>query len=125
MADADFMLALKNDPQTRQFAIVSHDEIKKEAHYEWLEKNIEHFQVAETNAGVRIGAIRIQDSEISIWIDKEYRSKGIGCMLIKRVAFKNMTAKIVDGNVASMRAFICAGFKPCLHVDNYYVLIYA
>jgi hypothetical protein len=38
IADADKMLTWKNYPETRQFAIASHEEIKREDHLQWLEK---------------------------------------------------------------------------------------
>lgn len=122
MSDADFMLALKNDPVTRQFAIVSKEEIKREDHLKWLEKNIQYFQVIEKWTGEMVGAIRIQDNEISIWIDKAYREMGIATKILSRINFIGCWGKIVDGNVASLRAFVKAGFTPRAHIDNYYIL---
>ena len=121
MSDADFMLALKNDPQTREFAIVSHDEIKKEDHYAYLEKNIQHFQIIEDNAGERIGAFRLQDNEVSIWIDKQYWSRGIATYVLQHQCDRNMFAKIVAGNIGSLRCFIRAGFLPKSFQENYYI----
>lgn len=120
MADADKMLEWKNDPETRKFAIVSHDEIKKEDHYKWLEKNIQYFQIIESIHGIT-GAIRIQDNEISIWIDYEFRGQGVASYILEMVSEKGMTAKIVEGNVASMCAFINADFKPISYHKNYYL----
>ena len=111
MADADFMLELKNDNDTRNFALSTSEEIKKEDHYKFLESNIQYFQVIE-DKGSRIGAIRIQDNEISIWIAKQFRKKGIALMTINTVKRFNMTAKIMVGNFPSLRAFIRAGFLP-------------
>lgn len=116
--DADKMLEWKNYSETRQFAIASHDEITKEAHYEWLKNNLQYFQII----GDGIGAVRIQDNEVSIWVDRGYRGYGVAAMVLELVSEKGMTAKIVDGNVASMRSFIKAGFIPTSHVDNYYIL---
>lgn len=130
MSDADFMLALKNDQQTRQFAIVSKEEIKMEDHVKWLEKNISTMYVIEKWTGERVGAIRINDKststnydkEVSVWIDKKYRELGIATIVLSRHEFFNCWCKIVDGNVASMRAFVKAGFVPSEHIDNYYIL---
>jgi RimJ/RimL family protein N-acetyltransferase len=102
--DADFLLEMKNYPETRKFAIATHDEIKKEDHYKWLENNIQYFQII----GNRIGAVRIQDNEISIWIDRLYWGQGIASFIIEQVYEENMYARIVDGNVNSMRCFIKA-----------------
>lgn len=117
MNDADFMLSLKNDLTTREFAIVTHDEIDRESHYKWLEEHLGEFQVMGNN----IGAIRIEDNEISIWIAKEHRGKGIASYILRLVSRIGMKAKIVDGNIASMRCFINASFKPIDHKDNYYI----
>ena len=120
MADADFMLQLKNYPETRTFAIASHDEIKKEDHYKWLENNLQYFQVIQDVTP--LGVIRIQDDEISIWVDKLYWRKGIASYILNKVAKEGMIARIVDGNVASMLAFINADFKPFHHEKNYYIM---
>ena len=116
MEDADFMLSLKNDPQTREFAIVSQDEISKEDHYKWLEDNLQYFQVIES--GVRCGAVRIQNNEISIWIAHPFRGNGIATFILDKVSEHGMIAHIVEGNVASMKAFIRAGFEPIGYVSQ-------
>lgn len=123
MDDADFMLSLKNDQQTRQFAIASHDEIKREDHIQWLEKNMLFFQVIDGPLE-KIGAVRVFGNEISIWVDSKFRGLGVATAIIKEVAKHGYTAKIVDGNVSSLRAFLKAGFMPVAHsaVDKYYLL---
>jgi len=124
MSDADFMLELKNYPETMDFAIQSHDEIKLIDHLKWLEKNIIFFQVIETDKGKRIGAIRIFGNEISIWIERNFWGLGVATQTIKKVAVPGMFAKIVNGNIGSFRAFIEAGFKPVSYEvsQNYYLL---
>jgi len=121
MSDADFMLTLKNYPETRKFAIASHDEIKKEDHYKWLEKNIQHFQIIEL-VDKAIGAVRIQEGEISIWIDRDMWGKRVATIVLNSLAEKGMWCKIVNGNVASFKAFVRAGFVPVQYQDNYYIL---
>jgi len=111
MKDADFILSLKNYMETRAFAIVTHGEIKKEDHYKYLEDNIQYFQVIEFSVDERAGVIRIKDNEISIWIDRKFWGKGIASFILEQCE-KGCTAKIVEGNIFSMRAFINAGFKP-------------
>jgi Acetyltransferases, including N-acetylases of ribosomal proteins len=127
IADAEKMLEWKNYPETRQFAIQSHEEIKREDHIKWLEDNVQYFDVIEfyiepLNTTVKAGAIRIFEGEISIWIDRAFRGKGVATRAIKKLAEADMVAKIVDGNVGSLRAFIKAGFLPVEHIDNYYLL---
>jgi len=127
MNDAEKMLEWKNYPETRQFSIKSHDEIKLEDHLKWLEDNVKYFKIIEfqvtaLHKTIMAGAIRLQDGEVSIWIDRAFRNKGVATNAIKEVAPCGGYAKIVDGNVGSLRAFIKAGFLPVKHIDNYYLL---
>lgn len=122
MADADKMLELKNYPETRLFSIITKGEIQPDAHYRWLEKNIQFFQIIELTDKT-VGAIRIQNNEVSIWIDKIYWGMGVATQILKRVAKEGMIAKIVNGNVGSFKAFVRAGFVPVAYLENYYVLL--
>jgi len=119
MSDAEKMLEWKNYPETRQFAIQSHDEIKLEDHLKWLEKNIQHFQIIEL-VEERVGAIRILNGEISIWIDRKWWGKGVATIALKRISESGMFAKIVNGNIGSFKAFIRAGFEPFTYVNSHY-----
>lgn len=129
MTDADKMLEWKNYEETRKYAIFSHDEIKREDHYRWLPDNIQYFRVIETDLGQPVGAIRLQGNEISIWLDREFRNEGLAFKAITKIWEEGTTeggsqtiiAKIVDGNIASLRAFIRAGFLPVSHQDNHYI----
>jgi len=126
MVDADKMLEWKNYEETRRFAITSHDEIKKEDHYQWLAKNIQHFRVIQiADGGQLLGAIRVQDLEVSIWVDREFRNLGIAKKTLQLISGQGMWCKIVEGNLSSMRAFIYAGFAPAEYVQasasNYYI----
>lgn len=123
MTDADFMLELKNDPQTREFAIITHDKIKREDHLKWLERNLHSMTIVEGKKKSKVAAIRITKSEISLWVSKNYRNKGVATAILKELPIEpEIIAKIVDGNISSFRAFINAGFKPIIHKDNYYIL---
>ena len=118
--DADKMLKWKNYPETRKFTIVSNVEIKREDHIKYLEKNLQYFQIIRVEGEV-IGAIRVKDNEIAIWIDREFWGCGFATEAIKTFSVKGMTAKIVSGNISSMRAFIKAGYLPESYQDNYYI----
>lgn len=118
MQDADKMLEWKNYPETRQFAIHSHFIIKRENHIKWLSKNLQYFKVIND----RQGAIRVQNKEVSIWVDRAFRENGLATEAVKKVSKHGMTAKIVDGNVSSMRCFIKCGYIPVSHEYNYYIL---
>lgn len=114
MTDSDFMLELKNDADTRFFALLTSEEIKKEDHYKYLEKNIQYFQVIEDGGTImqRVGAVRVQDNEVSIWIAPKFRGMKYATTVLKRVRKDEMTAKVMTGNISSIRAFIHAEFLP-------------
>jgi len=131
MADADLMLEWKNYHETKKFSILlHHEDIKKEDHYLWLSFHLPYFQIINASVVTKVdingatgitgpaGAIRIQDNEISIWVDRNFRGHQIASKALKLVATEGMIAKIVDGNIPSMRAFINAGFKPIEYVNN-------
>ena len=118
MADADKMLEWKNYPETRMFAIVSQDEIRRGNHLAWLKKNIKYFQIILCYGEV-CGAVRIQDKEVSIWIDRSFWGRGLATETIKMISQKGFTAKIVLGNVASMRCFIKASYFPVSYRGKY------
>lgn len=118
MEDADMLLQWKNQAATRKYSIVTHDFIKRESHIKWLEQKL-----ASTTTdflivllgGVPIGDVRIewdQPPDISLRITEECWSKGIGTQIIKDHSAPGMTAKIVEGNLASMRVFIRSGYEP-------------
>lgn len=131
MSDADFMLELKNYEETRKFAIFSHDEVKREDHIKFLEKNLDQFMVIikivikidkNMAAEERLGVYRINGQEVSIWVHRDHRGKQIALKTLNQISWTGMLARIVDGNVASMRTFVKAGFIPKEHKDNYYIL---
>jgi len=125
MGDAELLLEMKNDPVMRKFSIATHDEIKMTDHLVWLKDNVQYTYMIETDS-VACGDIRIKDGEVAIKIHEDYRGKGISTQVLKNVCekFDVLTAKIVDGNVPSMRLFQKCGFKVVDHKDNYYILKY-
>lgn len=123
MWDADFMLKLKNYEETRKFSISTPHEITREDHIKWLTENVQYFEVIE-EAGERAGAVRVQDNEISIWLDRDFRGKGLALITINSVKEKGMKAQIVKENIPSMRAFIRAGFLPKVVLNDVYLFEY-
>lgn len=124
MADADFLLSVKNDPVVRKFSIVSKDRIRRADHLVWLEKAVKDpkrkFYVIEYGE-TRIGDVRFdigKEIEVSIRIAKRWRKCGVGKAIIPFACWamasvypkKDFIAKIVDGNVASRRLFESCGF---------------
>ena len=120
MGHALQMLKWKNYPETRKFAIVSHKIISKSNHCKWLRGNLQYFQVI-LEKGKVCGAIRVQDKEVSIWIDRTFWDQGIAQKTIKKVSKKGFTAKIVEGHIVSMRCFINCGYLPVSYQGGYYI----
>jgi len=120
MDDAKDLLSWKNDPVTREFSIVTHDEIKWENHLKYLENHIQDIMIIELD-GRKCGDIRVDD-EVSIRLAPECRGKGIGYRALKMVVEPGMIAHIVYGNVASMRLFTKLGFMAFDHGEGYYKL---
>jgi RimJ/RimL family protein N-acetyltransferase len=121
MDDADFLLKLKNDPVMRKFAVVTHGKIKKADHIKWLKKHLGEISII-TEKGKRLGMFRIAAGEVSINLDPVCRGRGIGNKVLKQFCPKGVWAKIVNGNVPSMKIFLNNGFKITGYMDNYYVL---
>jgi len=123
--DAKLLFEMKNDPVMRKFSIKTNDKIKWDDHLEWLHYNLQYTYMIETD-GVACGDVRIKDNEVAIKIHKDFRGKGISTEVMMNVIEKydSLTAKIVDGNVPSMRLFQKCGFKVVDHKDNYYILKY-
>lgn len=120
MRDAVKMLEWKNYPETRKFAIASHDEIRFEDHYNWLANNLEFFWIILTDEDEVAGAVRAFYGEVSVWVDRSFRGKSLATEAVKKVSRKGFTAKIVEGNIASMRCFIRSGYEPVSYADGYY-----
>lgn len=120
MEDAARLLAWKNDPVTRRFAIVTHEIIPMQTHLEYLKGHLQDIQIIEYG-GVPVGDIRI-DEEVSIRLDPEYRGKQIGYKALSLVVRPKMVAKIVNGNIPSFRLFLSLGFKPKSYEEGYYIL---
>lgn len=120
MEESDLMLKWKNYPETRKFSIKTHKRIKKSDHEKWLKDHLGGlFLIVVDNENC--GALRVNKGEISIWIDKKYQGIGLATKAIKEVMWPRAKAKIVDGNIPSMRAFINAGFKPVSYQKGYYI----
>lgn len=123
MSDMLSLLRWKNDPVTRRNAIVTGDMIGLEEHIRWLkgtlaDPRVEFYIICQDQP---CGDLRFdvkEEIEVSIRLDPEYRGRGIGthavkmgCAMVQPKHKKNMVARIVDGNIASMNVFIHNGFK--------------
>jgi GNAT superfamily N-acetyltransferase len=89
----------------------------------WLSKDLDEIQMIEDE--VRIGMFRVsKEDEVSINLHPLHRGKGYGAKVVSKYTPKGVWAKIVDGNVPSMRLFVENGFKVIDHKENYYILKY-
>ncbi len=125
MEDAEQLLSWKNDPVTRQFAIVTHDEIKLENHLIWLSDALDNSSIellVIIDGHKNYGDIRFDFftdyTEISVRIEPAYRKKEIASIMLTEAIHEYfyqsslpLIAKIVNGNIASFRLFIGLGFN--------------
>lgn len=122
--DAANLLKWKNDPTMRKYSIVTSKKITMKDHMVWLKKHINQIYII----GEEFGDIRVSGKEVAIKLAPEYRGKGYGLEALRAIhrLFKDLTAKIVDGNIASFRLFLKAGYKPVAHRFSngvgYYIL---
>ena len=133
--DAPDLLQWKNDPVTRKFSIATHDEITESQHAAWMTA-----MLADPNRRTYIieydghpcGDVRIEvhaeHVEIAVKLDQHFRGRGIGSKAIRTVGNivqqemkKRLIAKIVYGNVASMRLFESCGYRVYSHGEGYYI----
>ncbi len=119
MDDAVFMLKLKNYHETRKFAIKSKGKILFDDHVKWLKSNLKYFQIIEYGKKIA-GAIRVENKEVSVWLDRAMRRKGLATQAVDSVSKHGYSAKIVTGNVPSMRVFITCGYSPVSFTNGYY-----
>ncbi len=130
--DAELLHRWRNDPSVRA---VSHttDEIPWETHVRWLASSLargdRHVLVAERR-GRPLGTLRFDVSgdraTVSIAVDPALHGSGLGPAILDAgdewlatndARVRNCRAEIRDGNGASVRAFLAAGYLPS--TDSY------
>ena len=122
------LLKWKNDPVMRQFSIETQKEIEMEDHIKWFRRNKQNIYIIYDD--IDYGDVRFDGDEVAIKVDPRFRGMGIGkkALELAKEMRDMMIAKIVDGNVASMRLFLSVGFKIIDHeTENeigYYILKY-
>jgi RimJ/RimL family protein N-acetyltransferase len=130
-ADAKNLWKWKNNYDMRRFSIKTTKLIRYQDHLDWLKNHLRYICVIEY-FDLPVGSVRVEHNEISIMLDEDYRGRGIAYEALESVKRNGLIAKIVDGNVASMRLFIKGGFKPIKHKQTmrdgkligYYILKY-
>lgn len=122
MKDAVFLLMLKNDRVMRQFAVVTNKKIKKKDHIRWLKDHVDEMKIVMVGTK-KAGMMRIsKDREVSINLHPKFRGKGLGGQILVNYCPSGVWAKIVNGNLASMKLFLNNDFKIVDYKENYYVL---
>jgi len=126
MADAERLLAWRNDPDTRRQSIHG-DEVGRDDHLSWLTRTLQsptcRLDIAMVDDDT-IGTVRADRGEdgieISITVAPEHRGRRLAAPLIRAVATAArrrwpdmpIIARIKAGNDVSIRAFERAGFTP-------------
>lgn len=127
MRDAELLHRWRNDPSVRA---VSHttDEVPWETHVRWLESSLargdRHVLVAERRSRP-LGTLRFDVSgdraTVSIAVDPALHGSGLGPAILDAgdawlaandARVQSCRAEIRDGNDASVRAFLAAGYLP-------------
>lgn len=133
MADAAFLLELRNDPTAFQH-FFSPQQVELTDHLQWLEQSLMNPRRALfiiEASGQSIGQVRfdIEDktAEIGINIAQAQRGKGYGVASIadschflmqNNPAINVIVARVKDENEASLKAFYKAGFKKIGSQNN-------
>ncbi|GGS17766.1 GNAT family N-acetyltransferase [Actinokineospora fastidiosa] len=115
-ADADRLLAWRNDPGTRRWS-VNPDPVSPETHRRWLAQD-RRLLIAE-EAGVPVGVVRfdpVPDGvEVSITIAPEARGRGLARPILQAaqdtIPGTRLLARVHADNTASRRLFASAGYR--------------
>ncbi len=121
MLDLERLLQWRNDSFTRQNSINT-EPVQRETHERWLKASLENrkrkLYIAEIS-GEPVGTVRLDQQEsgweLSWTVAPAARGKGIGKRMVKEATnliTGNLTARVKDGNLASVRIAEYAGFHP-------------
>lgn len=129
--DAENLLKWKNDETMRKYTIADNAIISMKDHMKWLKGHIDRIYIIEDKAtGEAMGDIRFEEDEMAIKVDPAHRGKGVALetLEVAKFMFDTLIGNVANGNVASMRLFVRAGFKIVDYkVENntgYYVFKY-
>ena len=134
LADAPFVYAIRNDPQTRA-ASLNADELSYEDHYKWFKASLTNpkrrlFIAEAAEESIGSGRMDLGNEGITLsWtLAPEQRGRGYGHSLVKALAALErgrLVALIRSENLASRRVAEGAGFRligekkgVCLHIRD-------
>lgn len=124
--DANRLMEWRNDPDAVRFS-VSGTWIEKEEHERWLRAHLEdpatRLWIAE-EAGQAVGQVRVETEGavgvVSIAVAPGHRGRGLGSAILRAMlsemgrdrTIQTLKATVHPDNVASLRVFERAGFRP-------------
>jgi len=109
MNDSFNIFDLRNQLYVRKICFNS-DKIEFYNHSFWYRDNYKKISIIESNK-VFLGYIRLdRDNFVNIAILKKFQSKGLASDILSKM--DNGFAVVFDDNLASIKAFMRAGFKP-------------
>jgi RimJ/RimL family protein N-acetyltransferase len=134
LGDAGFLLALRNDPETRSFSFTQH-EISDDEHLAWLELRLadaDSLIWIALEGELPIGQLRLtrlddSTAEVDVAVAAACRGRGVGRAIIARGAglceaswpgVVRLRARVMSGNTASLRAFSAAGYADAQAGDD-------
>ena len=117
--DWDFILELRNKKEIREF-MNSKKIISKNNHYDYLEKqksNPKFLNRIIYFKNKRVGYLRIENEDVSIFVDPSFQGKGIATVALeliqpiaKKHGFVKLVGKIFVDNKQSEKIFLKNGF---------------
>lgn len=127
LGDADFLLALRNDPMARRFSFTRHL-ISNSEHVAWLTERLSDpaslIWIAlcdERPAGqLRLSHLDDLTAEVHIAVAADFRGRGLARVMLSRAAdlceaswpqVTRLHARIMPENEVSLRTFRAAGFE--------------
>jgi len=126
LSDLQFLFKLANDPDVRKNSF-SIEKISLEEHTAWYMDLLKRddvkqfiFMYGKNEAGQIRVSIKGEEAEISYSVAPQYRCMGCGKNMLYLITqkvkecfpdAKRLVAQVKPGNIASKKAFTCAGYK--------------
>lgn len=106
--DSLFVLQLRNQKSVRKHCLENKQKIPLKKHLEWFKQNKQHIKIIIVNKKPAGYYHKSPQGMISIYLNQNQRSKGIGSQILKNLRGK---AIILNTNQRSQKAFTKAGYK--------------
>ena len=132
--DIEMISLWRNSPHARKYSFNT-AEISWDNHQKWFRDTLQRKdriimigELADTPIGVLRFELMKDEAEVSIYLDPNLYGKGLGTKLLQVGSewlranlphIKRMTAKILQENIASKKAFLKAGFEEFYNIYHY------